>query len=78
ISTGGAAPALARDLRRRIETVIPSASGRLATICRRWRERVATTVPDPARRRRLWDSVLNDAEAMLAASDAAAEDRIAR
>lgn len=78
ISTGGAAPALARDLRRRIETVIPSAYGRLATICRRWRERVATAVPDPARRRRLWDSVLNDAEAMLAASDAQAEDRIAR
>ncbi len=78
ISTGGAAPALARDLRRRIETVIPSAYGRLATICRRWRERVAAAVPDPARRRRLWDSVLDDAEAMLAASDAQAEDRIAR
>ena len=78
ISTGGAAPALARDLRRRIETIIPSAYGRLATICRRWRERVATAVPDPARRRRLWDSVLDDAEAMLAASEAEAEERISR
>ena len=78
ISTGGAAPALARDLRRRIETIIPSAYGRLATICRRWRERVATAVPDPARRRRLWDSVLDDAEAMLAGTETEAEERISR
>lgn len=78
ISTGGAAPALARDLRRRIETVIPAAYGRLATICRGWRARIAAAVPDPARRRRLWDSVLDEAEAMLAGPDAAIEDRIAR
>jgi uroporphyrin-III C-methyltransferase/precorrin-2 dehydrogenase/sirohydrochlorin ferrochelatase len=63
ISTAGAAPALARDLRRRIEAMVPPAYSRLAQFCRRWRVRVAAALPDPGRRRRFWDGVIDGDEA---------------
>jgi uroporphyrin-III C-methyltransferase / precorrin-2 dehydrogenase / sirohydrochlorin ferrochelatase len=58
ISTGGAAPALARHLRATIETVVPHGYGALGAWCRRWRELVAARIP-PTLRRSFWDAVLD-------------------
>jgi uroporphyrin-III C-methyltransferase/precorrin-2 dehydrogenase/sirohydrochlorin ferrochelatase len=84
IATGGLAPALARDLRARIEAAVPPAFGALAAFCARWRDRVARALPDCDRRRRLWDAVLEGEEAARvldrgnAAADAAMAARLAR
>jgi len=57
ISSGGTAPVLARLLRERLETLIPSAYGRLAQVASRWRERVKETFSGDARRR-FWEQAL--------------------
>lgn len=74
ISTGGAAPALARDIRARIEAAVPPNYGALGRFCREWRGRVARAVPDHDDRRRFWDAVLDgpEAAAVLSADMAAA------
>lgn len=76
IGTAGIAPALARDLRARIEAAVPPTFGALAAFCARWRARVACALPDRDRRRRLWDEVLDGAEAaaILERGDAEAAD----
>jgi uroporphyrin-III C-methyltransferase/precorrin-2 dehydrogenase/sirohydrochlorin ferrochelatase len=63
VSTAGAAPVLARDLRRRIEAMVPPAYSQLALFFRRWRVRVAAVLPDAGRRRRFWDAVIDGPEA---------------
>ncbi|MCO6418456.1 siroheme synthase CysG [Siccirubricoccus sp. KC 17139] len=65
IGTEGAAPALARDLRTRIEAAVPSAFGTLAAFCARWRDHVTAALPDRDRRRRLWDDVPEGEEAAI-------------
>lgn len=79
IGTGGAAPALARDLRGRVEAAVPAGYGALAGLCRAWRTRVATALPDRAARRRFWDAVMDgpEAEAAIAGDIAAAERALA-
>ena len=57
ISTGGAAPALARRLRAEIERVMPAAIGRLARFAEIFREQVRRTLDRPRDRRRFWDRV---------------------
>lgn len=59
LGTDGAAPALARDLRARVEAAVPPAFGRLAALCGRWRARVAAALPEKERRRRFWDELLD-------------------
>lgn len=66
IGTDGAAPALARDLRGRVEAAVPPGYAALAGLCRTWRDRVAAALPDRLARRRFWDTVLAGAEATLA------------
>lgn len=76
IGTRGLAPALARDLRARIEAAIPFAFGALASFCARWRDAVTQALPQREPRRRLWDAVLDgeEAHAILAHGDMAQAD----
>ena len=67
IATGGAAPILARDVRSRIEGVLPAALGPLATLAGRIRDRVKTSVPDFMARRRFWERAFRGAAADLVA-----------
>lgn len=55
ISSGGAAPVLARSIREQIELMLPARFGRLAELADRWRTRVKADIGNIARRRRFWD-----------------------
>ena len=57
ISSGGAAPVLARTVREKIETLLPADFGRLAELAGRWRDRVKATVSNVGRRRRFWETL---------------------
>ena len=57
ISSGGAAPVLARSVREKIELLLPTQFGRLAELAARWRERAKEKIDSVARRRRFWESV---------------------
>lgn len=78
ISTGGASPVLARLLRARLESTIPAAFGKLASLVERWRGRVKAALAGEHRRRRFWESVLQGHVAELTFSGrlAAAETRL--
>ena len=77
IGTGGAAPALARDLRSRVEAAIPPGYSAVAALCRDWRGRVAEVLPEPNTRRRFWDAVIDGPEATAALDgDRAEADRL--
>ena len=58
ISSGGAAPVLARRVRERIEALLPSRLGRLAAFAERFRSAVAATQP-PAQRRGFWEAIFD-------------------
>ena len=74
ISTGGASPVLARLLRARLETMIPSAFGKLADLMKSFRAKVKKKFPDMHLRRRFWEDVLQGpiAEMLFAGQDKAA------
>lgn len=56
ISSGGAAPVLARRIREKLEAELPQRLGALAATARSWRERVKAAIPDMRRRRHFWES----------------------
>ena len=58
ISTGGSSPVLARLLRARLETLIPSSYGKLAELMAKFRHKVKEKYPEMRRRRRYWESIL--------------------
>jgi uroporphyrin-III C-methyltransferase/precorrin-2 dehydrogenase/sirohydrochlorin ferrochelatase len=65
VSTGGAAPTLARLLRARLECLVPAAYGELAELARSFRTEVRHRLRDGATRRRFWAGVLTGRAADL-------------
>jgi uroporphyrin-III C-methyltransferase / precorrin-2 dehydrogenase / sirohydrochlorin ferrochelatase len=63
ISTGGASPVLARWIKTRIETALPSTLGRAATLAGIMRRVVAMRVPDITTRRRFWERWIEEEDA---------------
>lgn len=63
VSSGGAAPVLARRVREQIEALLPSTLAQLAALAGRWRDRVARGIHDAFRRRRFWEQVFDGAVA---------------
>lgn len=61
VSSGGAAPVLARLVRQQLELWLPLGLGTLATWAGEWRDRVKTRLPGVDRRRRLWEEVFQGA-----------------
>ena len=59
VSTGGAAPILARILRARLETIIPAQFGRLARFLGEVRPDVLARIADSALRRRFFEGVVH-------------------
>jgi len=74
ISTGGASPLLAREIRLAIERLLPSGLGRLAGLARQFRAAAKAAIPGAAARRRFWERCLKGpvADAMLAGDEARA------
>lgn len=58
VSTGGASPVLARLLRARLETIIPSAYGKLGQLMEEFRGKVKKVITDPDKRRSFWETVI--------------------
>lgn len=57
ISTAGAAPVLARLIRERIESLLDSSLGSLATLAARYRQRILKQFPDLTRRRNFLEAL---------------------
>ncbi|MCK4744104.1 MAG: uroporphyrinogen-III C-methyltransferase [Sulfuriflexus sp.] len=80
ISTGGASPVLARMIRSRLESLLPSAYGRLAKMTAGFRDRVKQRFENPKDRRLFWERVLEGpaAEMVFAGRDSDAETEISK
>ena len=74
ISTGGTSPVLARLLRARLETLIPSSYGQLAEVMGKFRTHVRERFPKMNERRRFWEHILQGpiAEMLFAGQSKAA------
>lgn len=59
ISTGGSSPVLTRQLKEKLEIVIPAAYGRLASLLGGFRARVKQQIGDFGRRTRFWEKLLS-------------------
>ncbi len=75
VSSSGASPILARMIRARLETMLPSAYGRLAKFAGDFRDRVMARLKNPENRRRFWERTLDGplASLVFAGDEAAAE-----
>jgi len=80
VSSGGAAPVLARLLRAKIEASIAPAYGKLAALADRFKADIRQQWPDLAQRRRMLERALGGrvADLALAGQDAAAEAEMRR
>jgi len=78
VSTGGASPVLARLLRAKLETVIPSAYGRLAELIELYRNKVKQKFSTVDDRKKFWEEVLEGpiAESLIAGKDKDARDAL--
>ncbi|MEE9343204.1 MAG: siroheme synthase CysG [Gammaproteobacteria bacterium] len=76
VSTGGASPVLARLLRSRLESYVPSAYGRLATLVQSFREQVKNRFSTGKQRRQFWENILQGdvADLLFVGRDKAARD----
>ena len=59
ISTGGAAPIIARTLRARIEATLPAAYGQLADFTSSFRQRIADVITTGRERRHFWERMID-------------------
>lgn len=66
VSSGGKSPVLARLLRARIESFIPSTYGLLAKLLGEYRETVKLKINSIAQRMRFWEDIINGPVAELA------------
>lgn len=75
VSSGGKSPVLARLLRSRLETYIPSGFGNLADLLGNYREKVKKIIPAMSQRMRFWESVMSGpvAEQMMSGKKDRAE-----
>ncbi|NTZ74897.1 uroporphyrinogen-III C-methyltransferase, partial [Pseudomonas protegens] len=75
VSSGGDAPVLARLIRAKLETWIPSTYGQLAGLAARFRAQVKSLFPDVQQRRAFWEDVFQGpiADRQLAGQGAEAE-----
>ena len=78
ISSGGTAPVLARLLKTRIETLIPSGYGRLSELAGNYRNKVKAHIKNPQHRRFFWEQAFQGgiAELIFAGQDKKAEDAL--
>ncbi len=78
VSSGGAAPVLARLLRAKIESILPPAYGQLAQLANKFRKSVQQYIKNPRQRRIFWEQVLqgNIAELVFANKTAQAEQQL--
>lgn len=65
ISSAGNAPVLARHLRARIESMLPAAYGKLASLAGAYRQKVQEKLPKIDQRRRFWEQTLQGPVAEL-------------
>ncbi|TGD75288.1 uroporphyrinogen-III C-methyltransferase [Mangrovimicrobium sediminis] len=61
VSSSGQSPVLARLMRRKIESLVPAAYGRLARFAGRLRDTVKTAIPADTPRRLFWEQVMEGA-----------------
>ena len=75
ISTGGAAPALAKFVRESIERVLPARLGDLARFAGKLKQRVRDLFPKPEARRQVWQELIEGScgQAVLAGRPAEAQ-----
>lgn len=75
VSSGGDSPVLARNLRARLETLIPPSYSKLGDLVGRYRDKVKHKFENVAQRRRFWESVLEGpvADHMMAGREELAE-----
>ncbi|MCL4114260.1 UNVERIFIED_CONTAM: hypothetical protein GTU68_038137 [Idotea baltica] len=59
VSTGGASPVFARQLRMRLDSMIPQSTGALAAITEEYREKVKQTFSHIEQRKEFWETALN-------------------
>lgn len=80
IGTEGTSPVLAREIKARLEAMLPVRYGAIAHAAGRLRERIEHAIADLAVRRKFWESLLRGPfrRAALAGDEAAAEAAVAR
>ncbi len=78
ISSGGASPVLARLLRAKIESLIPTEFGQLAYLAEKYRSLVKQKIEIPSQRRIFWENVLQGkiAELVFAGKKQEAENQL--
>lgn len=79
LSSAGQSPVLARLLRAKIESMVPAAYGRLATLLGKFRSRVQDKFTSMDQRRHFWEDILQGplVEMVLAGNEQAAEELLA-
>jgi uroporphyrin-III C-methyltransferase/precorrin-2 dehydrogenase/sirohydrochlorin ferrochelatase len=78
VSSGGNAPVLARMVRARLETLIPTSYGRLAQLAGEFRDRVKARFKSSQQRRIFWENVFQGpiAERVFSGQEAAARQQL--